>query len=204
MLLSCWYGDELRAEGRRFSRPPIDVILVFSIQRVEPQPARTFAAADAFAPPDPEMRRAVDPARELIAARHADAFARHFFFEQFESSTGSGFQNASQCMNRFRRAIRLEHRAAPETKPLLRAHRQQRNPVIGDFRRKAVAQRVRRLMPAAGGDSSSRRRFCSRYASNRLSGRSAGLSTTVQPPRPDWPSRRAGTAPLQSVGSPDS
>ena len=49
---------------------------------IELQPARAFTPAWVFAAADPEVGRAVDPARVLIASRDASSFARHFFLIQ--------------------------------------------------------------------------------------------------------------------------
>src|SRR5262249_25703830 len=49
---------------------------------VEAQAARPLAAADCFAPAEPEVGGAVDPARELVGARDARALARDLVLAQ--------------------------------------------------------------------------------------------------------------------------
>ena len=52
--------------------------------RVETQAARAFAAACLLAPAHPQMGRTVQPARELIVAGNAGAFARDLFLVKGE------------------------------------------------------------------------------------------------------------------------
>src|SRR5262245_13652773 len=94
------------------------------------------------------MRRAVLPARQLIGAGDAHAFARNLLLEDRQSVAARriGYENLPSSLDRLLRAVGLEQASTPQPQPGVGSHGQKWNPIVRHVRRKAIRQRLRRLL----------------------------------------------------------